>query len=503
MQNFSIDFISKTILGDSANSQIFLADDITSLFPYLLNQFITHNERLDAVSKEYKLTKNQHDYFRSISLNNIFKHLIENNKVLNIPPEISSMVAKNLKKFPKIGGTSYNFSDNIRFEPILNLNLLKTNQIILLAFVSLLNSENKEDDIPCLKKIIESESGAITKRIEEIEDEISKVPEMLNKVLKLEVDYTASKDKPKVSIITASYNLAPFVEETMRSIANQNSSLFEHMVIDGGSTDGSLDIFKKYPRVKLISEKDTGYPDAFWKGLKMARGEYVMQCAISDGYANKNWVQMCIDTLDNNKDISLIWGFPGRLTENSKLTAIARPQFHYDDPPKEEKFFNYWLMSYFVYPEGNLCARKSVMEKCYPTLDELNNNINNNMLDWLEFSFRFNRLGYIAKNIPVMANFGRTHGNQLGEQINLDGSLKKKHQDYKRKLRKYRNNLLFGLIDHKFIDSNENIISDRIFNRKEFLKEYLSFLSANLFKINKKYFMLSKYINYMKQKLKI
>lgn len=476
------------------------SDNITSGFSCLLNQFISHNERLDAVSKEHKLTKNQQDYLRSISLHDIFKHSIGNNKVIDIPPKISSIIAKNLKKFPKIEYISYNFSDDVRFEPVLNLNLLKANRTLLLDFVSILNSGDKEDGVSSLKKIIESESRLIKNRMGEIEDELSKVPEILNKALKLEADYTTSKDKPKLSIITASYNLAPFVEETMRSIANQNSSLFEHIVIDGGSTDGSLDILKKYPHIKLISEKDTGYPDAFWKGLKMARGEYIMQCAISDGYANKDWVKMCIDTLDNNKDISLVWGFPGRLTEDSRLTAIARPQFHYNAPPKEEKFFNYWLMSYFVYPEGNLCVRKSVMEKCYPTLDELNNN---NMLDWLEFSFRFNRLGYIAKNIPVMANFGRTHGNQLGEQLGNDGSLKKKYQDYRRKLRRYRNNIMFGSADHRFIDSNENIINNRVFNRKDFLKEYLSFLSVNLFKINKKYLMPSKYINYMKRRLKI
>lgn len=500
MQNLSIDSISKKILEDSANSQAFFTDNITSLFSYLLNQFTTHNKRLDNISKEYKLAKNQQDYFRSISLHGIFKHSIENNKALDIPPKIYSIIAKYLKKFPKIGDTSYDSSDNIRFEPILNLNLLKINQAILIDFVSLLNSENKENGASYLKKNIESESREITKRIGEIEEEISKVPEVLNKAPKLRSDCTTSKDKPKVSIITMSYNLAPLVEETMQSITNQNSSFFEHIVIDGRSTDGSLDVLKKYPHIRLISEKDTGYPDAFWKGLKMARGEYVMQCAISDGYANKNWVKMCIDTLDNNKDISLVWGFPGRLAEDSKLSAIARPQFHYNAPPKEEKFFNYWLMSYFIYPEGNLCARKSVMEKCYPTLDELNNN---NMLDWLEFSFRFNRLGYIAKNIPVMANFGRTHGNQLGEQLSLDGSLKKKYKNYRKKLRKYRNNILLGLTDHKFINSNGNIIHNRIFDRKNFLKEYLAFLSIGLFKINKIYFMPSKYINYMKRKLKI
>ena len=124
MQDFSIDFISKTILKESTSWQTFVTDNMTSLFPYLLNQFTAHNERLDAISKEYEMNKDQQDYFRSISLHDIFKCSIENNKVLKIPPKISSIIAKNLKKFPKIGDTSYNFSANVIFEPILNLNLL-------------------------------------------------------------------------------------------------------------------------------------------------------------------------------------------------------------------------------------------------------------------------------------------------------------------------------------------------------------------------------------------
>ncbi len=411
-----------------------------------------------------------------------------------------SILKKLLKNYPEFGNFTDDYAQQVRFEPILTRELLRTSLVGLTSMndlVCVCKKEIKANElINSVLILFEKTICEVNIIIKKLDSVISTTPEILgenNSVIKL-------SSTPKLSIITASMNLAALVEETMNSVKNQSSIDYEHIVIDGGSTDMTLKILKKYPHIKLISEKDSGYPDAFLKGLKMAKGQYIMQCAISDGYANKDWIKMCIETLDENKDISLVWGFPGRLTEDSKLVAIARSQFHYDAPPNEEKFFNYWLTSYFVYPEGNLCVRKNVMEKCYPTLDNINND---NILDWLEFSFRFNKFGYVAKCIPIMANFGRTHGNQLGEKLGNDGSLKKKYNNYRSKLKNYRNKLLLGTSTHHFIDSNGSIISNRAFDRNQFIKEYVSFIAHNLFHIDKKYFMISRYKAYLRRTLKI
>lgn len=78
---------------------------------------------------------------------------------------------------------------------------------------------------------------------------------------------------PLVSIVTPSFNQAEFIEETILSVKNQDYPNIEHIVIDGGSSDGTIDILKKYPHLIWISEPDKGQTDAINKGFRMANGE--------------------------------------------------------------------------------------------------------------------------------------------------------------------------------------------------------------------------------------
>ena len=84
------------------------------------------------------------------------------------------------------------------------------------------------------------------------------------------------KSIPKISIITPSLNQVSFIEETILSVLSQKYPNLEYLVIDGGSTDGTLDTLKKYSdRLTWISEKDSGQSSAINKGLRMATGDVV------------------------------------------------------------------------------------------------------------------------------------------------------------------------------------------------------------------------------------
>ena len=83
------------------------------------------------------------------------------------------------------------------------------------------------------------------------------------------------KNTPKISIITPCYNAAQYIEQTILSIVNQGYDNIEYIIIDGGSTDGTVDIIKKYEDkiTYWISEKDNGQSDAINKGISIATGD--------------------------------------------------------------------------------------------------------------------------------------------------------------------------------------------------------------------------------------
>lgn len=77
---------------------------------------------------------------------------------------------------------------------------------------------------------------------------------------------------PLITIVTPSYNQGKYIAETIESVIAQNYPNLEHIVIDGGSSDDTLKILKKYPHLILVSERDKGQADAINKGLNMANG---------------------------------------------------------------------------------------------------------------------------------------------------------------------------------------------------------------------------------------
>ena len=82
---------------------------------------------------------------------------------------------------------------------------------------------------------------------------------------------------PKISIVTPSYNQAEFLERTILSVLNQNYPNLEYIIIDGGSTDGSVEIIKNYEKYLAfwVSEPDNGQADAINKGFIKSTGEIV------------------------------------------------------------------------------------------------------------------------------------------------------------------------------------------------------------------------------------
>lgn len=102
---------------------------------------------------------------------------------------------------------------------------------------------------------------------------------------------------PRFSIITVALNAEKYLNDTLTSVAGQEFKDFEHIVWDGGSTDGTLEIVSRFPHAKLVCGKDTGISDAMNKGASFATGEFMLHLHADDMLAHSKallWVDTCL-----------------------------------------------------------------------------------------------------------------------------------------------------------------------------------------------------------------
>ncbi len=108
---------------------------------------------------------------------------------------------------------------------------------------------------------------------------------------------------PLISVITVSFNCAKTIEETILSVINQSYTSIEYIIIDGKSTDGTIEIIKKYAtRISFwVSEEDNGIYDAMNKGLRQANGDFVLFLGGDDHFISYHILQDIVPQLQQKR----------------------------------------------------------------------------------------------------------------------------------------------------------------------------------------------------------
>jgi len=166
------------------------------------------------------------------------------------------------------------------------------------------------------------------------------------------------KDYPLVSIVTPSYNQGQFLEFTLRSVLEQNYPNIEYLVVDGGSSDESIDIISMYTKqlAYSVSEKDNGQSQAINKGLVRAKGD-ILGWLNSDDVLLPGAVQRIVSAFAQNPEIDVVYG---------RLERIDAQGQHVPTPdlPKDRTVFDKTnALDECVVNQAGCFWRRRIMEK--------------------------------------------------------------------------------------------------------------------------------------------
>ena len=203
----------------------------------------------------------------------------------------------------------------------------------------------------------------------------------------------------KFSVITISYNHAEFIEKTIQSVLDQQYHDFEHIIVDGGSTDGSIEIFKKYPHLRWISEPDRGVSHALNKGFRLATGDVIAWINSDDFYASNAFTAVA----------AAIKNMPVVLGDSYQTDRKGNPeQLVTNIPRSREELQKYWIPKAWLSQPAVFFSRAALESVKLPNGDYIDETFKYSMdFDlWLRLSEKYPLTNYIPQTLSYFRVYG-------------------------------------------------------------------------------------------------
>jgi glycosyltransferase involved in cell wall biosynthesis len=231
-----------------------------------------------------------------------------------------------------------------------------------------------------------------------------------------------------ISIVTPSYNCDAFIKETIESVLNQGVAPFEHIIMDGGSNDKTVDILKSYPHLNWKSEKDKGQSHALNKGFKLVKGEIVGWLNADDTYEPGTFNKV-LDFFKSNPTIDCIGTDINIIDEQSKRIGFSA----------SKPFALSEMLIVNTIKQPTVFMRRRMVEKLVGVDESLHYVMDH------EFWVRANIEGFKIKYIPneVFANFRMIAGTKSFD--NASGF----YLEWQNALKRFFQNPLFDLYINK------------------------------------------------------
>jgi glycosyltransferase involved in cell wall biosynthesis len=163
-------------------------------------------------------------------------------------------------------------------------------------------------------------------------------------------------DEPLISVIIPSYNQGAYIDETIRSILMQDYPNVQIIVIDGGSTDNTIDVLRNYPQIEWVSEKDKGQTHAINKGILRSRGEIVAYLNSDDAY-RPGALRAVAETFRTEPYTQIVVGNCDYIDRNSNVIGFLKARLD-----RTEDLIRYWGWNrWYCIPQQATFWRRSLI----------------------------------------------------------------------------------------------------------------------------------------------